>query len=87
MSKKYEIEVAQIQQKIEELQKSIRIVTSPVELESLEKEIQLLVNELGNALLGQKLQESVDSETMSAMAKDLIADHPQRFKREKKIKM
>ena len=87
MSKKYEIEVAQIQQKIEELQKSIRIVTSPVELESLEKEIQLLVNELGNALLGQKVQESVESETMSEAEKALIADHPQRFKREKKMKM
>jgi division protein CdvB (Snf7/Vps24/ESCRT-III family) len=87
MSKKYEIEVAQVQQKIEELQKSIRIVTSPVELESLEKEIQLLVNELGNALLGQKLQEAVDSETVSEAEKALIADHPQRFKREKKIKM
>lgn len=87
MSKKYEIEVTQIQKKIEELQKSIRIVTSPVELEALEKEIQVLVNELGNALLGQKLQESVDSETVSGMAKELIADHPQRFKREKKIKM
>ena len=45
MSKKYEIEVAQIQHKIEALQKSFRIVTSPVELDSLEKEIQLLVNE------------------------------------------
>jgi len=87
MSKKYEIEVAKIQQKIEELQKSIRIVTSPIELESLEKEIQLLVNELGNALLGQKLQESIESETMSEGEKALIADHPQRFKREKKIKM
>lgn len=87
MSKKYEIEVTQIQQKIEELQKSIRIVTSPVELETLEKEIQVLVNALGNALLGQKLQESVDSETVSATEKELIAEHPQRFKREKKIKM
>lgn len=87
MSKKYELEVAQVQQKIEGLQKSIRIVTCPVELETLEKEIQLLVNELGKALLGQKLQESVDSETLSEMAKELIADHPQRFKREKKIKL
>ena len=87
MSKNYEIEVSQIQQKIEELQKSIRIVTSPVELEALEKEIQVLVNELGNALLGQKLQESVESETMSEAEKALIADHPQRFKREKKRKM
>jgi len=86
MSKKYEIEVAQIQTKIEEIQKSIRIVTNPAELEALEKEIQMLVNELGSALLGQKLQESVDSETVSEAEKALIADHPQRFKREKKIK-
>ena len=86
MSKKYEIEVSQIQAKIEEIQKSIRIVTNPAELEALEKEIQLLVNELGNALLGQKLQESVDSETVSEAEKALIAEHPQRFKREKKIK-
>lgn len=86
MSKKYEIEVAQIQAKIEGIQKSIRIVTNPAELEALEKEIQMLVNELGNALLGQKLQESVDSETVSEAEKALIADHPQRFKREKKIK-
>lgn len=87
MSTKYEIEVAQIQKKIEEVQKSRRIVTSPIELEALEKEIRSLVNELGNALLGQKLQESVDSEPMSEMAKDLIADQPQRYKREKKIKI
>ena len=86
MSKKYEIEVSQIQAKIEGIQKSIRIVTNPAELEALEKEIQMLVNELGNALLGQKLQESVDSETMVEAEKALIADHAQRFKREKKIK-
>ena len=65
MSKRYEVEVAQIQKKIEELQKSSRVVTSPFELESLENEIELLVNELGNALLGQKVQESLDSETTS----------------------
>ena len=87
MSKKYEIEIGQIQQKIEDLQKSSRVVTSPAELESLEKEIQGLMNELGNAILGQKLQESVDSEVVSELEKEVIADHAQRFKREKKIKM
>ena len=86
MSKRYEVEVAQIQQKIEELQKSTRVVTSPSELEFLENEIHILVNELGNALLGQKVQESVDSETSSEAEAELIKGHPQRFKREKKIR-
>ena len=84
MSKRYEVEIAQIQQKIEELQKSTRVVTSPSELESLEEEIHELVNELGNALLGQKLQESVDSEAGSEAEEELVKSHPQRFKREKK---
>ena len=87
MSKKYEIEIAQVQQKIEELQKSARIVTSPEGLEALEKEIRLLVDELGNALLGQKLQETVDSAAMSEAEAELIASHPQRYKREKKIRV
>ena len=77
----------EIQQKIEELQKSVRIVTSAEGLEGLEKEIRLLVDELGNALLGQKLQESIDASAMSEAETELISDHPQRFKREKKIRM
>ena len=85
MSKRYEVEVAQSQKKIEELQKSSRVVTSPFELESLENEIELLVNELGNALLGQKVQESLDSETTSEGEAELIKGHPQRFRREKKV--
>ncbi len=84
MSKRYEVEVAQIQQKIEELQKSTRVVTSPSELESLEKEIHELVSELGNALLGQKLQDSIDSKAGSEGEEELSKSHPQRFKREKK---
>lgn len=86
MSQKHTNEIAEIQAKITDLQKSVRIVTSPDGLEALEKEIRQLVDELGNALLGQKLQETIDSSAMSEAEGELIATHPQRFKREKKIR-
>ena len=85
MSKKYEKEIADIQKQIEELQKSVRTVTTPEGLIELEKEIKTLVDALGNALLGQKVQEAIDSPEMSETEAGLIAEHPQRFKREQKI--
>lgn len=86
MSKKYAKEIADIQNQIERLQKSVRTVTTPEGLIELEKEIKTLVDALGNALLGQKLQETMESADMSEAEAGLIADHPQRFKREKKRK-
>ena len=86
MSKKYEIEIAGIQQKIADLQSSVRTVTSADGLIGLENEIKTLVDALGNALVGQKLQEAIDADEMSEAEASLIAAHPQRFKREKKKK-
>lgn len=86
MSKKYEIEIANIQEKIADLQASIRTVTSSEGLIELENEIKTLVDALGNALMGQKLQEAINADEMAEAEGSLIADHPQRFRREKKIK-
>lgn len=86
MLKNHEKEIADIQKQIEALQKSVRTITTPEGLIELEKEIKVLVDALGNALLGQKLQEVVDSADMSEAEAALIAEHPQRFKREKKKK-
>ena len=86
MSKKYEIEIADVQEKIAELQSSVRTITSPEGLIELEEEIKTLVDALGNALVGQKLQEAIDAEELAEAEAALIADHPQRFRCEKKIK-
>lgn len=86
MSKKYEKEIADIQNQIETLQKSVRTITTPEGLIELEKEIKVLVDALGNALLGQKLQEAVDSADISEAEAALITEHPHRLKREKKRK-
>ena len=86
MSKKYEIEIADIQEKIADLQASVRTVTSSEGLIELENEIKTLVDALGNALMGQKLEEAINGDEMAEAEAALIADHPQRFRREKKIK-
>lgn len=85
MSTNYEIEIADIQQKIAEVQASVRSVTSADELIELENAIKTLVDALGNVLVGQKLQEAIDADEMAEAEASLIADHPQRFRREKKI--
>ncbi len=46
---------------LDELRKNARIVTTPEELEALEREIRELTDRLASLLLEQKLQVSLDS--------------------------
>jgi hypothetical protein len=81
---RYERQIEEIQQEIVALQKSRRIVTTPQELESLEREIRELTERLGNALLGEKMQASLDSDEMSEAEQELVKQHPKRLKSEGK---
>ena len=69
------------------MQASSRIVTSAMELEELEREIRQLTDRLAAAILGQKVQRSLDSEEGQEAEQELIKKHPQRLKSEgKKIR-
>ena len=83
-SSRYERQIEEIQQEILSLQKSRRIVTTPQELESLEREIRALTERLGNALLGEKVQASLDSDELSKAEQALVEQHPKRLKSEGK---
>ena len=83
-SNRYERQIEEIQQEIASLQKSQRIVTTPQELESLEREIRTLTERLGNALLGEKVQASLDSDELSEAEQELVKQHPKRLKSEGK---
>jgi delta 1-pyrroline-5-carboxylate dehydrogenase len=67
-----------------ELHKSSRIVTTPQEMEQLEREIRMLTDRLAAAMLGQKVQASLDADEMTEAEAKLIQDHPQRMKSEGK---
>ena len=81
---RYERQIEEIQQEISLLQKNRRIVTTPQELEALEREIRALTERLGNALLGEKVQASLDSDELSKAEQALVEQHPKRLKSEGK---
>jgi len=83
-SSPYARQIEQIQHELSVLQQSRRIVTTPQELAELEREIRRLTDRLGNALLGQKVQASLDSDELSEAEQTLVKRHPKRLKSEGK---
>ena len=81
---RYTRQIAAIQRELADLQASSRIVTNPKELEELEREIRQLTDRLAAAILGQKVQASLDSEEMQEAESNLIKNHPKRLKSEGK---
>lgn len=81
---RYDRQIAAIQKELAEMQTSSRIVTSPTELEEMEREIRQLTDRLAAAILGQKVQRSMDSEAGQEAERELIKKHPQRLKSEGK---
>jgi len=84
---RYARQIATIQQELAEMQASSRIVTSSEELAELEHEIRQITDRLAGAILGQKVQRSLDSEEGQEAEQTMIKNHPQRLKSEgKKIR-
>jgi len=84
---RYGHQIATIQRELAEMQANSRIVTSSQEMEELEREIRQLTDRLAGAILGQKVQRSLDSEEGQEAEQELIKKHPQRLKSEgKKIR-
>jgi hypothetical protein len=80
----YDRQIAVIQKELTQLQVSARIVTNAEGLEQLEHEIREITDRLAAALLGQKVQTSLDSDEMSEAEETLIENHPKRLKSEGK---
>jgi type IV secretory pathway VirB4 component len=80
----YGRQIASIQDELMRLQTSARIVTNAEELEKLEHEIREITDRLAAALLGQKVQASLDSDEMSEAEAAMIEKHPKRMKSEGK---
>ena len=78
----YGLQIASIQSELTQLQTSARIVTNAEELIQLEHEIHEITNRLAAALLGQKMQASLDSDEMSEAEEAMIEKHPKRMKSE-----
>lgn len=80
----YERQIASIQKELAQFQTSSRIITTPQEMEQLEREIRELTDRLAAAVLGQKVQASLDSDEMAEVEAKLIQEYPKRMKSEGK---
>ncbi len=82
----YDSEIGKIKAKLTEFQQNARLVYSAEELEKLEQDIRQMTDLLGSLLLGQKLQQSLDSAPVENAAQELVGSVPQKMKSEGKKK-
>lgn len=82
---KTDSEIQEIYIKLSLIRKNERLVTTPEELEALEQEIRTLTDQLASLILGQKIQESLDSDESHEAEKTLVKSWPIRLKNEGKI--
>lgn len=82
----YEREIEKIKAKLTEFQQNANLVSSAEGMEKLEQDIRQMTDLLGSLLLGQKLQQSLDSAPVEDTAQELVASVPQKMKSEGKKK-
>jgi len=65
---------------LHQLQQTPRLVTSPDELETLEREIRQRTDRLGSLLVGHHLQRALDSTALQAAQEQLVRQWPKPLK-------
>ena len=72
---------------LHQLQQTPRLVTSPDELEALEREIRQSTDRLGSLLVGHHLQQALDSTALQAEQEQLVRQWPQSLKNDGKVRV
>src|SRR2546426_6579633 len=72
---------------LHQLQQTPRLVTSPDELEALEREIRQRTDRLGSLLVGYHLQQALDSAALQAEQEQLVRQWPQSLKNDGKVRV
>src|SRR5213596_2410741 len=72
---------------LHQLQQTPRLVTSPDELEALEREIRQHTDRLGSLLVGYHLQQALDSPALQAEQERLVSQWPKPLKNDGKVQV
>ena len=72
---------------LQQMQQTPRLVTSPEELEALEREIRQRTDRLGSLLVGSHLQQALDSAALQAEQERLVRQWPKPLKNDGKVKV
>ncbi len=80
----YARHIQEVLSELQQMQQPPRLVTSPEELEALEREIRQRTDRLGSLLVGQHLQQALDSDTQ-AEQEQLVRQWPKPLKNDGKV--
>ena len=78
--------IQEVLNELRQMQETPRLVTSPDELEALEREIRQRTDRLGSLLVGHHLQQALDSAALQAAHEQLGQPGPQPLKNDGRAK-
>ena len=78
-------EIQEVLDELHQMQQTPRVVTSPEELETLEREIRQRTDQLGSLLVGYHLQQALDATAMQAEQDLLVRPWPKPLKSDGKV--
>ena len=81
----YARHIQEVLSELQQMQQPPRLVTSPEELEALEREIRQRTDRLGSLLVGQHLQQALDSDTFQVEQEQLVRQWPKPLKNDGKV--
>jgi hypothetical protein len=79
--------IQEVLNELQQLQQTPRLVTSPDDLEALEREIRQRTDRLGSLLVGYHLQQALDSAALQAEQERLVRHWPKPLKNDGKVKV
>ena len=80
-------DIQEILNGLRQMQETPRLVTSPHELEMLEREIRQRTDRLGSLLVGHHLQQALDSTALQAEQEQLVRQWPKPLKNDGRVKV
>ena len=83
----YPRHIQEVLDELRQMQQYPRVVTSPDELEALEREIRQRTDHLGSLLVGYHLQQALDSAALQAEQEQLVRQWPKPLKNDGKVKV
>jgi hypothetical protein len=79
--------IQEVLNELRQMQQTPRLVTSPDDLEALEREIRQRTDRLGSLLVGYHLQQALDSTALQAEQERLVRQWPKPLKNDGKVKV
>jgi hypothetical protein len=81
----YAKHIQEVLDELRQLQQTPRLVTSPDDLEALEREIRQRTDRLGSLLVGYHMQQALDSAALQAEQERLVSHWPKPLENDGKV--